>query len=146
MSYSLPSSFGCWECQLLPCLTSRFLTCMSTLTPDHEVPFISTQYSIAAVLTHLSATAWGGFQICDTRTFHRDFKRLTTDGPCHVNLLPSYWLSRSYAEIPSFAFNAAALLLSCFLSLKLIKVTKLRSSPTTQLMLDCFVGVRVANF
>jgi len=82
----------------------------------------SIPHIIAAVLTHLSATAWSGFQVSDTKAFHSDFKRLTTDGPCHVNLLPSYWSSRAYAEIPSLAFNVAALLLSCFLSFRLIKL------------------------
>ena len=81
------------------------------------------RFSIATVLTHLSSTAWGGFQIYNTNAFHKDFKRLTTDGACHhVNLLPSYWSSRARAEIPSLAINAAALLVSCFLSLRLIKV------------------------
>jgi len=82
----------------------------------------SIPHIIAAVLTHLSVTAWGGFQISDTKSFHSDFKRLTTDGACHVNLLPSYWSSRSFAEIPSLAFNVVALVLSCFLSFRLIKL------------------------
>lgn len=82
----------------------------------------SIPHIIAAVLTHLSATAWSGFQVYDTRTFHKDFKKLTTDGPCHVNLLPNYWSSRAHAEIPSLTFNVAALLLSCFLSFRLIKL------------------------
>jgi hypothetical protein len=84
---------------------------------NESIPHIT-----AAVLTHLSATAWSGFQIYATKAFHRDFKMLTTDGACHVNLLPSYWSSRSHAEIPSLAFNVAGLLLSCFLSFRLIKL------------------------
>ncbi len=79
-------------------------------------------FSIAAALTHLSATAWGAFQIYNTDRFHKDFKRLTTEGACKINLLPSYWQSRSRAEIPSLAFSGAALFVSCFLSFKLIKV------------------------
>jgi len=82
----------------------------------------SIPHIIAAVLTHLSATAWGSFQIYSTRAFHSDFKRLTTDGACHINLLPNYWSSRSRAEIPSLAFNVVALLVSCFLSFRLIKL------------------------
>jgi hypothetical protein len=77
---------------------------------------------MATVVTHLSATAWGGFQIYNTDAFHEDFKRLATDGACQVNLLPTYWASRARAEIPSLAFNVAALLVSCFLSFKLVKV------------------------
>jgi hypothetical protein len=77
---------------------------------------------MATVVTHLSATTWGGFQIYNTDAFHEDFKRLATDGACQVNLLPTYWASRARAEIPSLAFNVAALLVSCFLSFKLVKV------------------------
>ncbi|KAI9462320.1 hypothetical protein BJY52DRAFT_1203155 [Lactarius psammicola] len=81
----------------------------------------SIPHIIATALTHLSATAWGAFQIYNTDRFHKDFKRLTTDGACRINLLPSYWQARSSAEIPSLASSAAALLISCFLSFKLIK-------------------------
>lgn len=84
--------------------------------------FSSTRFRIATVLTHLSATAWGGFQIYNTNAFHADFKRLTTDGVCQINLLPKYWTSRAHAEIPSLAFNILALLVSSFLSFRLIKV------------------------
>ncbi|TFY71140.1 hypothetical protein EVG20_g1872 [Dentipellis fragilis] len=81
----------------------------------------SIPHIIAALLTHLSATAWGGFQVHDTTVFHADFKRLTTDGVCNMNLLPNYWTARGRAEIPALALNAAAVLLSIFLSWKLIK-------------------------
>ncbi|KAI9511762.1 hypothetical protein F5148DRAFT_1274103 [Russula earlei] len=65
----------------------------------------------ATVLTHLSSTAWGGFQIYNTDAFHSDFKRLTTDGACRVNLLPRYWTARAHAEIPSLAFNSSGIAL-----------------------------------
>jgi len=82
----------------------------------------SIPHILATVLTHLSATAWGGFQIYSTNVFHNNFIRLTTDGACGINLLPRYWGSRSQAELISLAFNVAALLVSCFLSFRLIKV------------------------
>ncbi|KAI0004096.1 hypothetical protein BJV74DRAFT_423884 [Russula compacta] len=82
----------------------------------------SIPHIIATVVTHLSATAWSGFQIFFTNAFHNDFQRLTTDGACQINLLPHYWTSRASAEIPSLAFNAAALLVSCYLSFRLIKL------------------------
>ncbi|KAH9065911.1 hypothetical protein EDB87DRAFT_1554553, partial [Lactarius vividus] len=81
----------------------------------------SIPHIIATALTHLSATAWGAFQIYNTNMFHQDFKRLATDGACKINLLPSYWEARARAEIPSLAFSAAALLVSCYLSFKLVK-------------------------
>jgi hypothetical protein len=81
----------------------------------------SIPHIIATALSHMSATAWAGFQIYNTARFHQDFNRLTTDGACRINLLPGYWQSRAHAEIPSLAFSAATLLVSCFLSYKLIK-------------------------
>ncbi|KAI0283210.1 hypothetical protein BC826DRAFT_1110269 [Russula brevipes] len=63
---------------------------------------------MATIVTHLSVMAWGGFQIYNTGAFHKDFKRLATDGACQVNLLPTYWVSRTHTEIPSLTFNVTA--------------------------------------
>ncbi|KAI0320446.1 hypothetical protein OF83DRAFT_584078 [Amylostereum chailletii] len=82
----------------------------------------SIPHIIASLLTHLSATVWGGYQISSTDKFHDDFKRLTTAGACQINLLPNYWSARAGAEIPSLALNSAALLLSLILSWKLFKL------------------------
>ena len=73
------------------------------------------------MLTHILATAWGGFQIQHTAVFRSDFNRLTTNGACLVNLLPSYWKERGAAEIPSLVLNVVALFLSAFLSWRLVK-------------------------
>ncbi|KAF9821816.1 hypothetical protein IEO21_00246 [Rhodonia placenta] len=81
----------------------------------------SIPHVVASLLTHVGATAWGGFQIYDTSQFHDDFTTLTTGGACGVNLLPTYWQARANAEIPSLALNGAALLLSAVLSWRLIK-------------------------
>lgn len=81
----------------------------------------SIPHVVASLLTHVGATAWGGFQIYDTSQFHDDFTTLTTSGACGVNLLPTYWQARANAEIPSLALNGAALLLSAVLSWRLIK-------------------------
>lgn len=78
--------------------------------------------SIASLLTHILATSWASFQIIQTQEFHTDFAKLTTDGACGINLLPNYWKTRADAEIPSLALNVVALLLSVFLSWRLIKV------------------------
>ena len=58
----------------------------------------------------------------NTDDFHKKFSTLTTKGACGVNLLPDYWKSRSNAEIPSLALNVFALLVSAFLSWRLMKV------------------------
>ncbi|THH29726.1 hypothetical protein EUX98_g4461 [Antrodiella citrinella] len=76
----------------------------------------------ASLLTHIVATAWGGFQVYNTKLFRADFVRLTTNGACGVNLLPTYWQERANAEIPSLGLNCVALLVSVFLSWRLIKL------------------------
>lgn len=82
-----------------------------------------TDFRIASLLTHLVATGWAGFQIFNTAQFRGDFAELTTNGACHpIDLLPTYWQSRSAAEIPSLVLNAVALLVSAFLSWRLAKV------------------------
>ncbi|KAI0374485.1 hypothetical protein BV20DRAFT_936156 [Pilatotrama ljubarskyi] len=81
----------------------------------------SIPHVVASLLTHILATAWGGFQIFNTEAFHRKFTTLTTNGACGVNLLPDYWKARSNAEIPSLALNCFALLVSAFLSWRLMK-------------------------
>ncbi|KLO19986.1 hypothetical protein SCHPADRAFT_863681 [Schizopora paradoxa] len=82
----------------------------------------SMPHIIATLLTHVLATAWGGFQVFSTTQFHKNFARITTDGACGHNLLPNYWQARAAAEIPSVALNGVALLLSIFLSWRLIKL------------------------
>ena len=80
-------------------------------------------FSIATLLTHLVATGWAGFQIFSSFQFRSDFAEVTTNGACYpINLLPTYWQSRSAAEIPSFVLNAVALLVSALLSWRLAKV------------------------
>ncbi|KAH9853099.1 hypothetical protein C2E23DRAFT_823292 [Lenzites betulinus] len=81
----------------------------------------SIPHVVASLLTHILATAWGGFQIYNTEDFHRKFTTLTTQGACGVNLLPDYWRTRSNAEIPSLALNCFALVVSAFLSWRLMK-------------------------
>ena len=58
----------------------------------------------------------------NTEVFHKKFTALTTKGACGINLLPDYWKNRNNAEIPSLALNCFALLVSAFLSWRLMKV------------------------
>lgn len=82
----------------------------------------SIPHIIASLVTHMSATAWAGFQIWSTSAFHDDFRRIATNGACQINLLPTYWKDRANAEIPSLVLNTVALLVSAFLSWRLIKL------------------------
>ncbi|KAI0786109.1 hypothetical protein C8Q75DRAFT_304199 [Abortiporus biennis] len=82
----------------------------------------SIPHIFASLLTHIMATAWGGFQIFSTSQFRNEFNRLSTNGACGINLLPTYWKDRAHAEIPSLALNIVALLISAFLTWRLIKL------------------------
>ncbi|KAJ7456580.1 hypothetical protein FB451DRAFT_1342099 [Mycena latifolia] len=84
----------------------------------------SIPHIIASLLTHVLATAWSGFQIYHTANFRANFDRYITHGACSTapSLLPHYWQDRAQAEIPTLALNVAALLISCVLTWKLVKL------------------------
>ncbi|KAH9486641.1 hypothetical protein JR316_0000706 [Psilocybe cubensis] len=83
----------------------------------------SIPHILASLVTHLMATGWAAFQISHTAEFHSDFNRVITHGACNkVSLLPTYWEARSKAEIPSLALNVIALIISSFLTWRLIKL------------------------
>ncbi|KAL5534527.1 hypothetical protein ACEPAG_990 [Sanghuangporus baumii] len=83
----------------------------------------SIPHIIASLLTHVLATAWGGFQIWHTNNFRENFVKLTAHGACDgINLLSTYWKPRANAEVASLVLNAVALVLSGFLSWKLFKL------------------------
>ncbi|KAI0080021.1 hypothetical protein K474DRAFT_381765 [Panus rudis PR-1116 ss-1] len=81
----------------------------------------SIPHIFASLLTHVLATAWGGFQIVHTKQFRANFIRLS-NGACGINLLPHYWADRAKAEIPSLVLNVVALFISAFLTWRLIKL------------------------
>ncbi|KAJ3509801.1 hypothetical protein NLJ89_g5026 [Agrocybe chaxingu] len=83
----------------------------------------SIPHILASLVTHMMATAWTAFQITHTANFRSNFNRVITNGACRgVALLPNYWDARSKAEIPSLTFNVLSLLISCFLTWKLVKL------------------------
>ncbi|KZT36026.1 hypothetical protein SISSUDRAFT_1050474 [Sistotremastrum suecicum HHB10207 ss-3] len=84
----------------------------------------SMPHMLASLLTHMMATAWAVYQLKNTADFHQDYNRIITDGACRTsgNLIPSYWQSRRAAEIPIAVLNGAALLLSAFLTYKMIRL------------------------
>lgn len=92
---------------------------MSTVAILNE----SIPHIVASLLTHMIACAWAGFQVAQTANFLAVFSRLTTNGACKpINLLPEYWMARRKAEIPTLTLNIAALLISTFLTWRLIKL------------------------
>jgi len=93
---------------------------MSTVALLNE----SIPHVLASLLTHVMATGWGTFQIVHTANFRADFTRIITKGACGHNVLHSdYWEARHWAEISSLVFNGVALIISCALTLKLIRVS-----------------------
>lgn len=83
----------------------------------------SIPHIIASLLTHVMATAWAAFQISHTANFRANFNRVITQGACGgATLLPNYWKQRAEAEIPSLALNGFSLVISAFLTWKLIKL------------------------
>lgn len=83
----------------------------------------SIPHIFASLLTHMLATGWATFQITHTATFRSEFNRVITKGACkHITLLPHYWEARGQAEIPSLVMHVVALLVSCFLTRRLIKL------------------------
>jgi hypothetical protein len=85
----------------------------------------SIPHIIASLLTHVLATAWSAFQISNTANFRNQFDQYITHGACNgvPSLLPNYWEGRARSEIPILALNAAALIISCVLTWKLVKVS-----------------------
>lgn len=82
----------------------------------------SIPHILASLATHMIATGWAAFQIQHTAHFREDFNRVITNGACNASLLPHYWDARAKAEIPSLALNIVGLIISAFLTWKLIKV------------------------
>lgn len=99
----------------------------------------SIPHILASLLTHIMATAWASFQIVNTANFRADFNRVITSGACYgaPNFLPHYWEDRAKAEVPILALNVVALLVSSFLTWKLVKVCSNVSSTSSLLSQLC---------
>lgn len=84
----------------------------------------SIPHMFASLLTHVLATGWSVFQILHTADFRSSFNKAVTFGTCKgVALLPTYWSTRARAEFPTLALNCLSLLVSAFLTWKLVKVS-----------------------
>ncbi|KAF8641210.1 hypothetical protein AX17_000844 [Amanita inopinata Kibby_2008] len=83
----------------------------------------SIPHILASLLTHLMATAWAAFQIKSTADFRSKFHQTILNGTCkHVELLPDYWGTRSKAELAALVLNAVSLLISSYLTWRLVKL------------------------
>ena len=84
----------------------------------------SIPYIIASFITHGMNTAWSAFQVVHTNGFRADYERIVDNGACRSvpSLLSSYWPLRRSFELPSLVLHILALLLSAFLTWKLVKL------------------------
>jgi len=84
----------------------------------------SIPHIFASLLTHVMSTAWAVFQITHTANFRSSFTRVITEGACSgaPAILPTFWKARAMAEYPSLAMHIVSLLISCFLTWKLVKL------------------------
>jgi len=82
----------------------------------------SIPHMVASLLTHILATAWSAVKLAQTANFRATFANVITNGACNgVPLLPDYWYQRLQAEYPTLVLNGVALLVSGFLTWKLVK-------------------------
>lgn len=84
----------------------------------------SIPHILASLLTHVMATAWAAFQITHTANFRSSFERVISNGACAgaSSFLPGFWQARARAEWPTLAMHILALLISCVLTWKLVKL------------------------
>lgn len=84
----------------------------------------SIPHIFASLLTHVMATAWAAFQISHTANFRASFTRVITEGACSSSpaILPTFWKARAMAEYPTLAMHIVSLLISSFLTWKLVKL------------------------
>jgi hypothetical protein len=108
------------------------ITASQRIYPSHVCDFASLlcsqppflrKCSVASMLTHMLATGWAGFQISHTAQFRKQYLRIINNGACApLSLLPSYWKERTQAELAILSLNIVAMVISAFLTWKLIKV------------------------
>ncbi|TEB39045.1 hypothetical protein FA13DRAFT_1725010 [Coprinellus micaceus] len=84
----------------------------------------SIPHVLASLLTHAMSTAWAAFQITHTANFRSSFSRVIANGACAGTppILPRFWDARAMAEYPSLAMHILSLLISAFLTWKLVKL------------------------
>ncbi|EJU00913.1 hypothetical protein DACRYDRAFT_116797 [Dacryopinax primogenitus] len=77
---------------------------------------------IAVFVTHLFATGWTAYEVVQTAMFRASFLAITQNSACNgVNLLPNYWVARGAVEIPTLIINCLTLVVSAYLTWKLVK-------------------------
>lgn len=68
------------------------------------------------------SAGWSGYAIWRTIDIHTRFTALITNGACGVDLFPHYFHDRLSVQIADLVLNVIALLVSCYLVWRLVKV------------------------
>ncbi|KAK2461683.1 hypothetical protein APHAL10511_006146 [Amanita phalloides] len=77
----------------------------------------------ASLVTHVMATGWVGFQISATTSFRSSFNQIIAHGTCKgMPDLSGYWGTRRKAEFAILILNIVALVISSYLTLRIIKL------------------------
>lgn len=83
----------------------------------------SIPHLVSALVTHVLSTIWSIFQISRTHQYGGLYKSLVVNDACGgINVLSGFWMKRLSLFIPIFALNAAASIITLFVSYKLFHV------------------------
>lgn len=97
-----------------------YLLCLSFFAVTYE----SRAHLLAIFVARILATIWSAYSMRRTGQIANYVSHLITDdkSPCGVDLFPSYFQTRAAYEITILVVNAVGLLLSAFLSFRLLKI------------------------
>jgi hypothetical protein len=89
----------------------------------------SIPHLLAVFCARVLLTAWSTYTIWRTSFIEDTFYQLIIDPntPCHANLFPKYFASRTAFEIPDLVLNCTALVFSGALSWRLLRTYRTRS-------------------
>jgi hypothetical protein len=93
------------------------------------IMYDSIPHTLAVFCARVLVTGWSAYTIWRTIFIEDVFHHLVInpDSPCHANLFPTYFKSRTTFEIPDLVLNCTALFLSAILSWRLLKAYKTHS-------------------
>jgi hypothetical protein len=89
----------------------------------------SIPHTLAVLFARVLVTAWAIYAVWRTEYLDSLFHQMIIDSatPCHVDLFPNYFQTRTAYEIPDIILNWTALIISLYLSWHLLKVYNAQS-------------------
>jgi hypothetical protein len=115
------------------------------------IMYDSVPHTLGGLYARVLVTGWSAYTIWRTLHIEDTFFHLITgpDSPCHADLFPTYFKSRTGLEIADLILNCTALFLSAYLSRRLLKTYKalsfkhLGAPPNILRIYKYFMGVLV---